>query len=235
MGLDVGKSLILVVTTLSVFGLLVANMPYYIIEDYGSERQKANTPEIWRFGYFMGLNATCETKQIQRYQKNFLIVGDRHIHISWLPSAISPDAIYLYHQYETGIGFPPFTHDITPEDKEDVWIDLQFILDHQPTGQNFSFFTASCECPLIYEVFIGFDNETYEDFQEAWDTGILNVTICLPTHDAYLEPNAIQIVMSILFFQAPDIHPMINVLIAIPLWLCVAWIAVWVLGYLKPF
>ena len=236
MGLDVGKSLILVVTTLSVFGILVAGMPYYLVEDYGTERVYTDAPEnIWRFGYFMGVNVTGETIEIERNERIPVIVGDRHIIVSWLPSAIHPDGLLFQHQYETGLGIPPFIHDIIPENKEEAWVDLEFILDYQPSGQNFSFFTGKCECPLIYQMFIGFDNTTYTDFQDAWNNGVLNVTIGLPSEDAYLEPNALQIIMSILFFQAPNIHPAINILIAIPIWLCVAWISAWVLGWLKPF
>jgi len=221
---------------LSVFGILVAGMPSFLIQDYGTERYKTETPEhIWRFGYFMGVNVTGETIEIERYEKHAVVVGDRHIHISWLPSGIHPDALLFQHQYEEGLGLPPFIHDITPEDKDDIWVDLEFILEHNPIGQNVSFFTAKCECPLIYQIFIEFDNVTYTDFQDAWNNGILNVTIAIPAEDAYLKPNAIQIMMSILFFQAPDIHPAINVIIAIPIWVCIAFISFWVLKELLPF
>lgn len=59
-------------------------------------------------------------------------------------------------------------------------------------------------------------NATYTDLSDAWDSGVMDVWV---GEGADISPNSRGVwalVTSIIFFQNPDIHPVVNFLFAIP-------------------
>ena len=72
------------------------------------------------------------------------------------------------------------------------------------------------------------DSVTYEDDN-------LKVIQSMGLDDTYTSLNIWNLLGAIMWFRSPDIHPIINVLIAVPLWISFIWVAFYVLKELLPF
>jgi len=86
-----------------------------------------------------------------------------------------------------------------------------------------------------YHVSLGYDPAKFDDFREAWqgtgtDTAELRIFIGMTLADSEKmwteSTNAWNLINQILFFQSPLIHPILNVFIAIPLWISIIYVVV---------
>ena len=75
-----------------------------------------------------------------------------------------------------------------------------------------------------YKVIFAYNSTLYSSFEEAWDYHGLAVFFGVEFDQVNTSYNAWNIVSMLLFFQLPTIHPLINAIIAIPLWICIAYI-----------
>ena len=73
-------------------------------------------------------------------------------------------------------------------------------------------------------VFFGFNTTKYSKPTEALADGDLHCLFCINFDKQNTSVNAWNLVGAILFFQMPDVHPAINALIAIPLWVMIAYL-----------
>ena len=229
MGLDVGKSLILVATTFSIFAILVAKMPYFLVE-HDADRPVVKTPDNdWWFGYFVGEDVITDNATITRGSAVTLEIVDTRVHASW-GTFYQESFIILQHMYPTEVFFLKihWPHEIKPEGGEQEVIDLEYILKHADE-QGVSYFTGTCDCPKTFQIFINYNETAYDGFEEAWNAGVLNLTVGLPSEDAVEEPDMLGLITSMLFYPNPNINPMIDIFIKIPVWICVAFIAFWAL------
>lgn len=75
-----------------------------------------------------------------------------------------------------------------------------------------------------YQMVYAFDWNTtlYSGPSEAWANDDLYVLFCIGFDNVHTTGNVWEIVGGLLFFQQPDVHWIINVLVAIPLYTCIA-------------
>lgn len=73
-----------------------------------------------------------------------------------------------------------------------------------------------------FEVTFYYNETAYANITDAWDNGDVNVYVGVGNEDTASSMGAWAVISSILFFSNPDIHPMINFVIAIPLWAMIA-------------
>lgn len=101
-------------------------------------------------------------------------------------------------------------------------------------NENVTSFTMK-DSKFVYHVSIAYDQAKFDTLAEAWDgtvgdTAELYVFIGMTSTEAdklYAEAtNAWNLVNQILFFQSPNIHPALNALIAIPVWISIAYLVV---------
>lgn len=86
-------------------------------------------------------------------------------------------------------------------------------------------YTASCDHTTYY-VQIAFDDTVYSDASDAWDHGQLAIFFGVRFDDVNTGYNAMNLIASILFFQMPDVHGAINLLLAIPMWIAIGYISI---------
>lgn len=73
-------------------------------------------------------------------------------------------------------------------------------------------------------VFFGFNTSKYDTPSQAWENGELYFMQGLGFDQINTSTNAWNLVGMLLIFQMPNIHPIINMIIAIPLWICIAYL-----------
>ncbi len=73
-------------------------------------------------------------------------------------------------------------------------------------------------------VYVGFNQTKYSKPSEALNGGELSLLLCMNFDKMNTSFNAWNLIGSILFFQMPNVHPLINVIIAIPIWILIAWL-----------
>lgn len=85
-------------------------------------------------------------------------------------------------------------------------------------------YTFSCE-HFQFDLFFGFDVDTYSDPVDALDHNDLRIMIGVEWDQVSTSLSAWDIIGMLLFFQLPNVHWMVNALIAIPIWLAVAYLS----------
>lgn len=76
-----------------------------------------------------------------------------------------------------------------------------------------------------YHTTFAYDEDVYSSYEDAWDNGDLFVFFGVNFDDVNTSYNAWQVISMLLFFQLPDINPIINAIIAVPLWVCIAYLS----------
>jgi len=74
--------------------------------------------------------------------------------------------------------------------------------------------------------FFGFNETAYSKPSEAWENNDLHIMFAIEFDQATTGFNAWSLISGILFFQLPDVHPIINATIAVPIWIAIVYISV---------
>ena len=85
-------------------------------------------------------------------------------------------------------------------------------------------YTAKCK-HLEVKAFFGFNETLYSTPTEAWNHHGLWVLIGINFDQTATGYSAWDLIGMLLFFQLPNVHWFINALIAIPLWICIGYVA----------
>jgi hypothetical protein len=73
-------------------------------------------------------------------------------------------------------------------------------------------------------VFLGFNQTKYAKPSDAILSNDMYFLFCINFDKVNTSFNAWNIIGAILFFQMPNVHPAINMIIAIPIWILIAWL-----------
>jgi len=97
-------------------------------------------------------------------------------------------------------------------------LDVNYDVDNQECK-----FKLSCT-DATFVVYFGFNQTKYSKPSEALLNDDLHVLFCINFDKVNTSFNAWNLIGAILFFQMPNVHPAINALIAIPLWIMIAYL-----------
>lgn len=100
-------------------------------------------------------------------------------------------------------------------------LDKDELLEYYDSERKVAEFIASCEHTTVYVAF-AYNTTKYDNIVDAWANNELWMLIGIGFDQINTSTNAWNVIGKLLFFQAPDIHPAINALIAIPLWAAIA-------------
>ena len=73
-------------------------------------------------------------------------------------------------------------------------------------------------------VYVGFNTSRYAKPSDALNNGDLSLLLCMNFDQVSTRFNAWNLIGGILFFQMPNVHPILNAIIAIPVWIMIAWL-----------
>jgi len=74
------------------------------------------------------------------------------------------------------------------------------------------------------KIYFGYNSREYKSPREAFQDGNLGVLVGMGIDNTNTRINAWNFIGMLLFFQAPDVHPLLNAIIAIPIWVMIAWL-----------
>jgi len=231
------RTFLFLITFLAVFGLIVGTIPYEFIvasEEY-------TEPEIEGYFEAMDLMAYAETwtycmnetggKLIMgylyvveldigghdseyhytkaNYSSPYIVI--RHFYTVWW---FFLDACYMDWYNDNGLFLTTkigVTKRLMLAELEDNYEDAQ------P-------FTVKCK-HFAVDVFYAYNETTYSNVEDAWNHHGLYVLIGITIDDLATGLNAWNIVGMVLLVDMPNIHPIFNYMIAIPIWVAIIWLA----------
>ena len=100
-------------------------------------------------------------------------------------------------------------------------LDKDELLEYYDSERKVAEFIASCEHTTVYVAF-AYNTTKYDNIVDAWANSELWMLIGIGFDQVNTSTNAWNVIGKLLFFQAPDVHPAINALIAIPIWAAIA-------------
>ncbi len=224
--------LVTVITLLGVFSILVTMMPsgFY----YHENKRIITVPEYFEsidvtyYAYTEIVNLTTDS-----YTEYWLSLGGWNIrifhwHSNEFISIETYDSWWIFKW-----NFEPFQwHDSQGVDKTDTY----FYIDHIEYGVTYynldyayQTYNSSGKWNLKnsrtqISVYLGFDIETYWLPSQALNAGNCSLLLAVSFDKVNTSINAWNLIGMLLFFQMPNIHPVINAIIAIPLWVAIAYL-----------
>jgi len=113
---------------------------------------------------------------------------------------------------------------LTPEGKElGVNIGASDIETYWNTDTNTTKFYLKDNAVTVM-CWFSYNTTTYDNVTDAWDNDSLDWLTALDFDNVKTTYNAWGLISMLLFFQLPDIHPALNMIIALPCWLCIAYL-----------
>jgi len=220
-------TLVTVVTFLSVFFILVSMMPAGLLYT-PSEKRTIDVPEyfesvdITSFSQFKNITIGKDLSDLPEYWfdlggHSFYWDTNYHIHVLTL---------------WTHGGWWYFTWDFNSF----KWYDSNGIERSWGYGTEWHLDWDSINCSESWtlkqiggqevqvSVFWGYNKTAYASAWHAFMNNDLNVLIAIGFDQLNTSINAWNLVGSLLFFQTPEVHPAINAIIAIPIWVMIAWL-----------
>ena len=239
------KTLIAVVSFLACFYLLVSFMPSYLLGD-NPEYPSYNVPEYfeavdiqsyaciwnitlnpdgeWKNNDFAGLILKVMTGlgRIYMWTQAEFRIGDITI-FSW-------DRDYFHWYDSNGIEHTGCDPLVAPGWK---YIKLSEIDEvYSETG---SLAWTVKNGKAQYKVYFGFNETLYSTPSEAFSNSDLVMLVCAGYDQVNTSVNAWNLIGQILFFKMPNVHPVINALIAIPVWVAITWLVIVIILKFIPF
>lgn len=235
------RGLIVVIVFLSVFVSLVMTIPIpFDITGY-EDKRTANVPEIFEGvdinAYSSIYNGTIDdgydytqqwdsggiswTLQAQYYDRIFL---KRNRYWVFGPIGIYQGSDMLTWMSEDG------------KDRGEVLTDTSLDADYNSEAGGNKYKCVIETDPKIYcNIYFNFNTTLYDSPSEAKDVGALYYLQTIGVEVQASTMNAWNVVGMLVFFQMPDIHPAINLMIAIPLFISIAYLIYVLVIKLIPF
>lgn len=224
-------SFVFVITFLATFIIIVALIPSGLwMGSEAKEYRQTSVPEEFE---------ALDLVQLAWHDNNTLLPSHTWYNpcYFWLPPtdpqieiqvAWQGDPKYLtfWHGWVTWYGLPAGHYLGKIDDQTDMKFRWDYVFwEHFDPNTNVSSFEATCPHGTIYYIHLSYNQTAYASFEEAWESGTLYCLIGLGVEDAVAKINAWNIVGQLLTFQLPDVHPVLNLLIAIPIYACIAYLA----------
>jgi len=151
-------------------------------------------------------------------------IGSRDFDLAYRPANETDHNIVLTHYWSEWI-ILPFSHRMDFINKEGI--SRGDILEEDELNNDYnnenSQYKAECS-HFFVRVYFGYNETLYSSPIDAYDHHGLTILIGINFDQAGTGYNAWDLIGMLLFFQLPDIHWIINILIAIPLWACIAYL-----------
>lgn len=172
---------------------------------------------LWNDATYFSLNAPDDVRLLWPYTYPFYwpdmgdAIGIQHYHSWWI----------LGYWVET---------DVTPLTRD-------YVISIFNEDEQVSSVTVRCQDgDLSFLLQISYDPISYASIEEAWDGGSLEVWMGIRSYDTVEGHYSVWVMIGqLLTFQAPEVHPLLNIIIAVPLWVGIAISLLYVFDKIVPF
>jgi len=216
---------IFVISFLGVFFILIASIPPQLItEGYEGETISYSIPtgkwasaDILELGWYD--NGTLkEGETLFLYLPN---TGDSQIDltVNWNPDY----SIRISHTFLIWWIFPSAHYVYTSDTIEDHF-SYDYVESFFDEATNISSFKGQCEHGTLYYIYVSFNITEYSSLLDAWNNHEIEIMIGVRLEETLAKFNAWSLIGSLLTFSMPQIHPVLNMIIAIPIWACIIYL-----------
>lgn len=236
---DVSEIRILLVAgcLIGIFAYLLVTMPQPLLP--ASERETASItyPDGWESGDLLYLSETWNSTSISNTTDvEFVLGGRTHRLVGSETATNGPSIILFEYWYSWDLGPIKMFYKLEPCDWLDstgYYVDADFqnallmeSLDNSSYSPDERFIGRWTEHSQFkaYIIF-NFNQTAYPTWESAMDDGALNMWIGVQFDQTNTAYNSWDIVGMILFFNMPDIDPFLNAIIAVPVWIAIAYVS----------
>lgn len=221
------RTLLVIVTFLGVFTILVASIPaefLYATEEY-RERDIPEEFEALELQQFVNTYNYTLISPSHFFKKNF---GG---HNFWHQSHAEYGSFYVkinHYDWEFPIfGFLIGSHALEWYGHETYKnygksIRGTEIEENWDSEDSVSHFIASCEHLQMY-IWFSYNTTLYASVWEAYQVNGLQVLWAIEWDEMGTGLNAYNLIAMLLFWQLPDVHIVLNIILSIPLWVTIGW------------
>jgi len=220
------------ITFLAVFGVLVMTIPMGFIEatdeytqrDIPTEEYHVQNLEAYASVWELTMNETGGNSIGGLYYDVNFEIGGHACYIRYKCANKSNLDLFIMHKY-TLWGFWPTAHRM--DWKNRINVERGDILTVEEIESDYGeYLPYDCSCSHFYmDASFNYNETLYSSVEDAWDHHGLTFFIGIEFDQLATGLNAWNLIAMILFFQMPNVHPLLNYIIAIPIWISVAWLA----------
>jgi len=226
------RTFLFLITFLAVFGMLVMTIPsgFLVVTDEYREQSipteefKVKDLEAYAETLIITMNETGG-KEAPLFKYGVSIdIGGHDCELLYTQANKTPLEVIFYHKY-TIWWFIPWSHKLEWENRISVDRgDLLSVSELQSDYADNLPYDLSCS-HLSLDVSFNYDEETYSSVEDAWNHHGLSFFIGIEFDQIATGLNAWDLIGMVLFFKMPNVHPLLNYIIAVPIWASIAWLA----------
>ncbi|MCJ7482270.1 MAG: hypothetical protein MUO31_04830 [Thermodesulfovibrionales bacterium] len=240
------RGLLVVVTFLSITVLLVAMIPGEFVVG-STENRQVVVPDNYSSSDVMAIASSTNYTIGLHFEQSFSLGGHYFTIFDDARGSVPGNGIIMYTEWWEYWG-------IIHNQLYMQWYDQDNIeRSHSPTsGPHFPYldkmmnfqtiddigvnttWTVQCIHVTIKAMF-GYNTTAYDNCTHAYENNALGIWLGINFDQVNTQYNAWNLIQMILFFQMPDVHPMINMIIAIPIWITIAYLVFTLITKLIPF
>ena len=252
---QLAKTFFVVVIFISTFGILLGFTPTeFLTESYDGEYYIQSYPSDTWVGReigswdetFLGVdNATIRFDKLALLNISNIIDDDIEISVHW-GYTLDDNPLIFYHRYPIvkifGMGLL-WDSDVLYDHQSKEFLMTQTLVESYLDAGTFepqvSRFEMDCE-HFSYYVSVAYNSTKFDSLTEAYAGTVtydpeLWIFIGMGFESEWASLPTWMMIAQLLTFQAPNVHPIINGLIAIPLWIAVLYLAYHLLLRMFPF
>jgi len=226
------RTFLFVITLLAVFGLLVATIPYEFFvageeyESYELPEGKFSTKDLEAYAstWTCGLNETGGSAGTGYMYSVTVKLGGHTFKFAYTKANSTPLQIIFTHETVEWWFFKLLHRMDWKNTMAETRGDILSVAELEEDYEDYMPYSLTCKHTHLDGSFL-YDEETYDNVTDAWNHHGLEFFIGIEFDALATGLNAWDVLGMILFFELPNIHPVFNYIIKIPLWVAIAWLA----------
>lgn len=226
------KTFLFLITFLAVFGLLVVTIPsgFLVVSDtYESyevpeEKFRIDSLESYSATWFCTFNETGGDAGFGTKYSVSLKLGGHTFRFSYTKANMTPLEVIFTHEY-TQWWFFQILHRMEWKNKAGLTRgDILSVSELETDYPEYIPYSLTCSHTHLDASF-SYDEETYSSVEDAWNHHALEFWIGIEFDALNTGLNAWDLLSMILFFELPNVHPVLNYIIKAPIWFAIGYLA----------
>ena len=233
------------ITFLAIFGIIVTTIPFgflVVSEEYReqsipTEEFRVMDLEAYASYLLITMNETGGYDVGGLWYYVDVDIGGHDCYLRYKCANKSDLEVMFWHRY-TVWWFVPTAHQL-------VWVNKVGIIRGNGAYGGLSVEELEADYPeyLPYDLScshfrldasFNYNASEYSNVTDAWNHHGLTFFIGIEFDQLATGLNAWDLIKMVMFFQMPDVHPVLNYIIAVPIWVCVTWLATaFIIAFLK--
>jgi len=232
------RTFLFLITFLAVFGLIVTTIPYEFIVASEEYKQQEIPTEEFRLKDLQAYASTMLIPMNETGGKDYVLlgfdtdmyyvsvtIGGHKCAFIYSKANQTEHNIFFYHSYTVYLIFPTWHRlkwtNAYGQDRGDYLTASELESDY---ADNLPYNLACSHFQM--DGSFNYNETTYSSVEDAWDHYGLDFCSGIEFDQMATGLNAWDLIGMVLFFKIPNIHPIFNYMIAVPIWVSIVWLSV---------